>query len=102
MPSQDFKLDFSFIDFKERKGERNISLLSCLFRHSLVVSRMFPDWGSNLQPQGVEPCWNRRNRLSYTARTQSNLILILKAVPRMGSRALKGLSKRGMFRMAMF
>ena len=35
---------------REREGERNIDLSLHLFMHSLVVSCMCPDLGSNLQP----------------------------------------------------
>ncbi|XP_036921811.1 armadillo repeat-containing protein 7 isoform X2 [Sturnira hondurensis] len=34
--------------------ERDIDLLFHVFMHSLVASRMCPDWGSNSPPQ----CWN--------------------------------------------
>ena len=34
----------------ERQRERNADLLSHLFMHSPIASRMCPDWGLNLQP----------------------------------------------------
>ena len=44
---------FLLIDLRERERERDKDLLLHLLMHSLVYSRMCPDWGSNPQHWGI-------------------------------------------------
>ena len=49
---------------RKRERERNMDLLFPLLMHSLVASRMCPDWGLNLQPGISGQCSNQLSQLA--------------------------------------
>ena len=75
---------------RERDEGRNISLLFCLFIHSLVDSCMFPDQGSNSQ------LWRIGTMLQPTEQSHQGILCVLNhydALPQWGDSSISKYTK---------